>query len=119
LLPELEAIVARADFRLFLSSMPTDGFPVSIVCHSINVTKEPPRGICTHLLRLFFRAGSQERKKFCPLGFNGVSETDFAVTVSCLRMFLDEQESIPWDALHFMTGEIPATAPPPTATAPA
>jgi len=141
-LPELENIVARLsteephkDFRLFLSSMPSKGFPVSILRNSIKVTNEPPRGIRAHLLRLFgslknddyesctkprpwkkllfglsfFHAIIQERKKFGPLGFNKVyewTETDYSVSVSYLRMFLDEQQQIPWDSLRFLTGEI-------------
>ena len=141
-LPELEAIVskfssetAHKDFRLFLSSMPTSGFPVSILRNSVKVTNEPPRGIRAHLLRLlgsmsnedyesctkpnqwkkllfglaFFHAVIQERKKFGPLGFNKIyewTETDFNVSVSYLRMFLDEQAQVPWDALRFLTGEI-------------
>jgi dynein heavy chain len=141
-LPELEAIVAKfspetahPDFRLFLSSMPTGGFPVSILRNSIKVTNEPPRGIRAHLLRLlggmsgddyeacakllqwkkllfglsFFHAVIQERKKFGPLGFNKVyewTETDFTVSVSYLRMFLNKQATMPCDALRFLTGEI-------------
>ncbi|OHT09907.1 Dynein heavy chain family protein [Tritrichomonas foetus] len=141
-LPELEAIVAKFSsenanehFRLFLSSMPTTGFPVSILRNSIKVTNEPPRGIRAHLHRLlgsmtsedyegctkprpwkkllfglaFFHAVIQERKKFGPLGFNKVyewTETDYNVSVSYLRMFLDEQSQIPWEALRFLTGEI-------------
>jgi dynein heavy chain len=141
-LPELEAIVskfnpetAHPDFRLFLSSMPTIGFPVAILRNSIKVTNEPPRGIRAHLLRLlgtmshddyeacakprqwkkllfglsFFHAVIQERKKFGPLGFNKIyewTETDFNVSVSYLRMFLNEQAAVPWEALRFLTGEI-------------
>ena len=141
-LPELEAIVAKFssekandNFRLFLSSMPTSGFPVSILRNSVKVTNEPPRGIRAHLHRLlgsmttddyegctkprpwkkllfglaFFHAVIQERKKFGPLGFNKVyewTETDFNCSVSYLRMFLDEQSQIPWEALRFLTGEI-------------
>lgn len=141
-LPELEVIVNRfstedchKDFRLFLSSMPTQGFPVSILRNSVKVTNEPPRGIRAHLLRLlssltsedyenctkpeawkkllfglsFFHACIQERKKFGPLGFNKIyewTETDYSVSVSYLRIFLDEQPTIPWDALRFLTGEI-------------
>jgi dynein heavy chain len=58
-LPELKAIVSKfasqechPDFHLFLSSMPTEQFPVSILRNSVKVTNEPPRGIRAHLLRL-------------------------------------------------------------------
>jgi hypothetical protein len=47
---ELEAIVskfspetAHKDFRLFLSSMPTTGFPVAILRNSTRITNEPRR----------------------------------------------------------------------------
>nr|XP_024214753.1 dynein heavy chain 6, axonemal-like [Halyomorpha halys] len=84
------------DFRLFLSSMPSKSFPVSVLQNSVKVTNEPPKGIRANLKRAFteihedffndhplgpkwrkmifgicfFHAVILERKKFGPLGWN-------------------------------------------------
>lgn len=58
----------------------------------------------------FFHAVVQERRnKFGPLGFNNVYEfndTDLETSIRVLRNFLDEQDSIPWDALLYVCGHI-------------
>ncbi|XP_050519336.1 dynein axonemal heavy chain 6 [Diabrotica virgifera virgifera] len=122
------------EFRLFLSSMPSKAFPVSVLQNSVKVTNEPPKGLRANVKRAFtdmdknffehhhlehqwkamifglcmFHAVIQERKKFGPLGWNIVyefndSDRDFAF--NSLKMFCVE-ESIPWDALEYLTGEI-------------
>ena len=84
------------DYRLFLSSMPTKAFPVSVLQNSVKVTNEPPKGLKANTRRAFaeitpsffedhdlgldwrrcifgicfFHAIIQERKKFGPLGWN-------------------------------------------------
>lgn len=123
------------DFRLFLTSMPEDYFPVSVLQNGIKMTTEAPRGIKSNLIRTyaeytedwiqdcakadqwktllfglaFFHATLQERRKFGPLGFNiryEFNDSDLDTSVTMLKMFLDEQEEIPWDAMIYTTGLI-------------
>lgn len=94
------------DYRLFLSSMPTRFFPVSVLQNSVKVTNEPPKGLKANTRRAFaeitpsffedhelgmdwrrmifgicfFHAVIQERKKFGPLGWNiKVKLMDFGI----------------------------------------
>ncbi|XP_023289677.1 dynein heavy chain 6, axonemal [Orussus abietinus] len=122
------------DFRLFLSSMPSASFPVSVLQNSVKVTNEPPKGLKANVKRAlfdleedffeinvledtwrrivfgvcFFHAIIQERKKFGPLGWNILYEFNDSDRECCLlnlKIFC-ETDSIPWAALIYTTGEI-------------
>ncbi|XP_073398257.1 dynein axonemal heavy chain 6 [Dendrobates tinctorius] len=122
------------NFRLFLSSMPSRTFPVTVLQNSVKVTNEPPKGLRANIRRAFteitptffeehllvrkwrkvifgicfFHAIIQERKKFGPLGWNICYEfTDSDRECALLNLNLYCQEGkIPWDALTYITGEI-------------
>ncbi|XP_011495537.1 PREDICTED: dynein heavy chain 6, axonemal [Ceratosolen solmsi marchali] len=122
------------DFRLYLSSMPNPGFPVSVLQNSVKVTNEPPKGLKANVNRAFyelqdeffeenelgnnwrrmifgvcfFHAIIQERKKFGPLGWNIIyefSDNDRECCLLNMKMFC-LRDLIPWDALIYTTGEI-------------
>lgn len=135
-MPELERILENAteihkDFRIWLTSMPSNIFPVTILMKGIKMTYEPPRGLKNNLIRSFstideakyeecekptewkkmflglsfFHALILERRKFGPLGWNIPYEftaADFAISQSQLKMFLNEYEMIPYEALNYM-----------------
>ncbi|XP_064174621.1 dynein axonemal heavy chain 6 isoform X1 [Anguilla rostrata] len=126
--------VIHDDFRLFLSSMPTPVFPVTVLQNSVKVTNEPPKGLRANVRRAFteitcsffeehilgrpwrkiifgvcfFHAIIQERKKFGPLGWNiryEFNDSDRECALLNLNLYC-QSGSIPWDALIYITGEI-------------
>ena len=121
-------------FRLWLTSYPSDQFPVSILQNGVKMTLQPPKGIRANMLNTyinmeekffsgcnkaqelkklhfglaFFHAGLQERRKFGPLGFNipyEFTESDLKICQAQVQMFLTEFETIPWEALRYTAGE--------------
>uniref|UniRef100_UPI00398F6457 dynein axonemal heavy chain 6 isoform X2 n=1 Tax=Pristiophorus japonicus TaxID=55135 RepID=UPI00398F6457 len=127
-------VVIHDNFRLFLSSMPTNTFPVTVLQNSVKVTNEPPKGLRANIRRAFteitptffeehtlgrkwrklifgicfFHAVIQERKKFGPLGWNicyEFSDSDRECALLNLNLYCQEGK-VPWDALVYITGEI-------------
>ena len=130
--PEAEV---HPDFRLYLSSMPCTFFPISVLQNSVKVTNEPPKGLRANVrgsftaidqkefeesplgadYRMlifglcFFHANILERKKFGPLGWNiryDFSDTDRDTCLTNLGIFLEEQGTVPWDAMTYLIGEV-------------
>jgi len=123
------------NFRLWLTSMPCTYFPVPVLQNGAKLTTEPPKGLRANLTRSygsietedfegctkpkpwkkllfglsFFHAIVQERRKFGALGFNiryQFNDSDLETSSTMLRMFMDEQDDIPWDAMTYVIGQI-------------
>ncbi|NWU99300.1 DYH10 protein, partial [Upupa epops] len=104
------------DFRLWLTTVPTEGFPVGILQKSLKVATEPPNGLklnlratyfrispealqqCPHpafkslvYILAFFHAVVQERRKFGKPGWNvpyDFNESDFKICMEILNTYL-------------------------------
>ncbi|NXM42418.1 DYH1 protein, partial [Gymnorhina tibicen] len=141
-MPSLERLIeaidpskVHPDFRLWLTSLPSNHFPVSILQNGSKMTIEPPRGVKANLLKsyisfsddflnscskvtefkslllslCFFHGNMLERRKFGPLGFNipyEFTDGDLRICISQLQMFLNEYAEIPYKVLKYTAGEI-------------
>ncbi|XP_074463065.1 dynein axonemal heavy chain 10 [Larus michahellis] len=104
------------DFRLWLTTDPTKGFPIGILQKSLKVVTEPPNGLklnmratyfkipeealeqCPHpafkslvYVLAFFHAVVQERRKFGKVGWNvpyDFNESDFQVCMEILNTYM-------------------------------
>uniref|UniRef100_A0A8C0VUI2 Dynein axonemal heavy chain 1 n=1 Tax=Cyanistes caeruleus TaxID=156563 RepID=A0A8C0VUI2_CYACU len=132
-MPSLERLIE--DFRLWLTSLPSNHFPVSILQNGSKMTIEPPRGVKANLLKsyisfsddflnscskvtefkslllslCFFHGNMLERRKFGPLGFNipyEFTDGDLRICISQLLMFLNEYAEVPYKVLKYTAGEI-------------
>ncbi|RNF11625.1 dynein, axonemal, heavy polypeptide 1 [Trypanosoma rangeli] len=141
-MPTLEAIVetftpetVRKEFRLWLTSMPLESFPVSVLQIAVKMTNEPPMGLRANVTRSYygltdedldhaskpdefkkmvfalclFHGVIQERRKFGSLGFNiayEFNDSDRNVCLLQLRKFMSLYDEVPFDVLTFLTCEI-------------
>lgn len=122
-------------FRLWLTSMPSPSFPVSILQNGIKITNEPPKGIKANLGRTFldmkeadyeactkpreykkllfalafYNAVCLERRKFGAVGWNIPYEwmnSDLKTGMQQVRLYLEEQEEVPYLTLNVMVADI-------------
>ena len=143
-LAKLEQIVEKmqndpdslnASFRLWLTSMPSQTFPVPVLQNGIKVTNEPPRGLKSNLTRTFndisaeeyesclkplvykklifatafFNALILERRKFGAVGWNIPYEwmnSDLKAASTQVRMYVEEQHHVPWETLNVCVSDI-------------
>eukprot|EP00698_Gefionella_okellyi_P007692 TRINITY_DN1880_c0_g3_i1.p1 TRINITY_DN1880_c0_g3~~TRINITY_DN1880_c0_g3_i1.p1 ORF type:complete len:4251 (-),score=1210.42 TRINITY_DN1880_c0_g3_i1:76-12828(-) len=138
-MPTLEKIIeelgpqTHPKFRLWLTSMPSSGFPVSILQNGVKMVLEPPQGIRANLLRAytsmdadilegctkqrelrklmfglcFFHSVVLERRKFGALGWNIPYEfaaSDLTISMRQLRQLLDMPGQVPFPALRYLAG---------------
>jgi len=139
-MPMLDALIEEvvpnpeSSFRIWMTTEPSDKFPVTIVQNAVKMTSEPPKGIQQNMIKsyrsitdkefvdcskpvafrrllwglCFFNAVILERKKFGPLGWNKAYEfsaSDLSISFKQLIQFLDFYDEIPFQALTYMVAQ--------------
>jgi len=115
-LEKIEEMKPSKDFRLWITTEPTENFPLSILQMSLKVVTEPPNGLklnmrqsyskveeddlasCPHkrfrplvYVLAFFHAVVQERRKYGRIGWNvayDFNESDFRISLSIMNTYL-------------------------------
>lgn len=120
---------------MWLTSMPSETFPVSVLQTSVKMTMEPPSGLRSNLLRTyantdnkelndcskprefkillfalsFFHAIVQDRRKFGPIGWNipySFTQEDYTVCKVQMREILDIYDKIDYKVLNTLGSEV-------------
>jgi dynein heavy chain len=136
----LEAAAEKAaecheEFRLWLTSMPSQAFPVPVLQNGIKITNEPPKGLRANLMRTFldmsvadyercskprafkkfafalafFNAICLERRKFGAVGWNIAYEwmnSDLKTGMMQVRNYLEDADEVPYDSLNVMVADV-------------
>lgn len=131
----MEADKIHPEFRLWLTSMPSESFPTSVLQNGVKITKEPPKGLRANLkstyIKLdndkikrtnkpkefqkllfglsFYHAIVIERKKFGPLGWNipyEFNDTDMDITAAQLELYVSSYSEIPYKVLQQLTSVV-------------
>ena len=135
ILEETAGTDEHPDYRLWLTSMPSKAFPVPVLQNGIKLTQEPPAGLKANLQRTFldlteaqyeacskphafkkllfglafYHALILERRKFGALGWNIPYEwmnSDLKTGMMQLKMYLEEQPTVPYETLNSVVGDI-------------
>ena len=139
-MPQLDALIEEvkydrdASFRIWMTTEPSDKFPVTIVQNGTKMTSEPPKGLQQNILKsyrsisdkdfeacskpvafrrllwglCFFNAVILDRRKYGPLGWNKAYEfsaSDLSISTKQLIQFLDFYDEVPFPALIYMVAE--------------
>lgn len=139
-LSQLESLIenpndeSHADYKLFLTTMPSPSFPASILQKGIKLTIEPPKGIRANLRQTYtqmdpdsydktdsptyktllfclsmFHAIALERRKFGPIGWNIPYQwmnSDLETSQKHLLMHLEDAQAVPFETLTTLIGLI-------------
>lgn len=125
-------------FRIFMSAVPIEDFPISLLQRSLKITQEPPRGIKNNMLRLYknmdkrftncdkhqqfrkavyglcwFHTILIERKKFKSLGWNieySFNDSDYKVCEDTLANYMGRKIDGVTQENYNSKNEIPWTA---------
>ncbi|CAD8132456.1 unnamed protein product [Paramecium pentaurelia] len=141
-MPELEQLFENQfksqninkEFRLWLTSQPTNLFPHNVLLKTLKLTYELPRGLKNNMLRSYFQQDQEkfeqckkqeewknlffsltlfhacilERRKYGPLGWNvsyNFSQHDLEISKEQILYILNHQHDIQWDALQYLVAE--------------
>lgn len=125
----------HADYRLWLTSMPSPVFPVPVLQGGLKLTNEPPKGLKANMHRsltdigeeryesnskgreykkllfalAYFHAAILERRKYGAIGWNIPYEwmnSDFKTSELNLFMYLEEQPEVPYQALNYIVARV-------------
>lgn len=127
---------SNPQFRLFVTSDPSNTIPIGLLERSIKLTNEPPSGLKQNMMRAFtfftkeeiedkdprvktilfalcfFHSCMLERRKFGPKGWNmryPFNMGDLRDSAIVMGNYMDNNTSsgkIPWDDLKYLIGEI-------------
>jgi len=123
------------EFRLWLTSMPSDKFPIPVLQNGIKITNEPPNGMKANLRRTFldmkeeefegstkpavykkfcfavsfFNAMILERRKFGATGWNiqyKWMNSDLKAATQQVQLYIEEQDHVPYETLNSCVAEV-------------